>query len=584
MTYSAEKRTCQNCKGEFVIDPDDFSFYEKIHVPPPTFCPECRMQRRFAWRNERSLYKRKNNAPGGKGEIISMYSSDSPYIVYDKEYWWSDKWDPMSFGREYDFSRPFFEQFYELLKSVPMQSLQLMNSPDAQYSNYIDNNKNCYLVFGLGFSENVRYSNRSSFCKDSQDLLASPHNELCYDLVDCSDCYDVFSSENCTACVDSGFLYNCRNCTNCFGCSNLASKSYCFFNIQLSKEEYLEKIKSLDLGDRSNFLRIKSEFYEKVKGKAIRRYANIFQSVNCTGHNISKSKNSRNCFDIREGAEDSRYSAHSLKIKDTYDVYGNYDSELFYEGVDNDAGFANLSTITVYNSNNCSYCFTCQSSSDLFGCSGLRGKSYCILNKQYSRDEYVRLKSEIIKHMSEVLYRGARGRVYGYGEFFPIEISPFAYNETIAQEIFPLSESQARDMDYRWREMEEKTYVIEVLNKDIQRHIKNFSEDHVGKVLECAHQGKCNEQCTRAFKVIPEEYAFYKKMNLPPPLMCHNCRHYERLRQKNPFKLWHRSCMCEKINHAHHLDIQCPREFETPYAPDRPEVVYCEKCYQQEVY
>ena len=98
------------------------------------------------------------------------------------------------------------------------------------------------------------------------------------------------------------------------------------------------------------------------------------------------------------------------------------------------------------------------------------------------------------------------------------------------------------------------------------------------------HKGDCNEQCTEAFKILPEELQFYKRNNLALPRLCPNCRHYQRLQKRNPLKLWHRSCMCEKTKHANHLDIRCPSEFETSYAPDRPEIVYCEKCYQQEVY
>src|SRR3989339_1289512 len=143
---NSETKNCQNCKKYFVIEPDDFAFYEKIKVPPPTFCPECRLIRRMAWRNERNLYKRKNDASQNGEEILSMYSPDSPYIVYDKEYWWSDKWDPLKYGQDYDFQKPFFEQFDELLKRIPLQALQLMNSVKSQYCNYIDNNKNCYLA------------------------------------------------------------------------------------------------------------------------------------------------------------------------------------------------------------------------------------------------------------------------------------------------------------------------------------------------------------------------------------------------------------------------------------------------------
>ena len=107
-------------------------------------------------------------------------------------------------------------------------------------------------------------------------------------------------------------------------------------------------------------------------------------------------------------------------------------------------------------------------------------------------------------------------------------------------------------------------------------------EDIVGKVIECAHRGTCNEQCTEAFKIISSELQFYKKMNLPIPHLCPNCRHYQRLKKRNPLKLWHRICMCEKKNHTH--KGKCPVEFETSYAPERPEIIYCEQCYQQEVY
>jgi len=57
-------KSCQNCKNDFTIEPDDFSFYEKIKVPAPTFCPECRMVRRLSFRNERNLFRRKDARTG----------------------------------------------------------------------------------------------------------------------------------------------------------------------------------------------------------------------------------------------------------------------------------------------------------------------------------------------------------------------------------------------------------------------------------------------------------------------------------------------------------------------------------------
>ena len=519
MEYKNENRTCQNCKKYFTIEPDDFGFYEKIGVPAPTWCPECRLQRRMSWRNERNLYKKKNSASIDSIEILSMYSPDSPYIIYDKEYWWSDKWDPLKYGQEYDFQKSFFEQFSELLKVTPLQALQLMNSEKSQYCNYIDYNKNCYLVFGTGFSENTRYSNKSSYSTDSQDLLGSTHNELCFDLIDCFGCFNLISSENCVSCMNSAFLYGCRNCNDCFGCANLVSKSYCFLNVQLKKEEYLEKVKSLNLGNNIYREKIKQKFEKEIRDKAIRRFANITQCTNCTGHNINKSKNSKHCFDIDHDAEDSKYAIHSLEIKDNYDVYGNYKSELAYEGVDNDIGMNNLGTITVYSSNNCSYCFTCQASSNLFGCVGLRSKEYFILNKQYSKKEFLELKSKIIKQMNEKPFLGLNNRIYKYGDFFPIEFSPWAYNETIAQEYFPLTKKEALNQGYKWKEKEERNYQIDIQNKDILNDIKEVDDSIINKVIECEHKGTCNEQCTEAFKIIPDELKFYQRMRIFPFLI-----------------------------------------------------------------
>jgi len=83
------QKVCQNCKKNFEIDDEDFNFYEKIKVPPPTFCPRCRLARKLVWRNERSLYKR--TCDFCKENIISMYKPNTLFPVYCHDCWWSDK-------------------------------------------------------------------------------------------------------------------------------------------------------------------------------------------------------------------------------------------------------------------------------------------------------------------------------------------------------------------------------------------------------------------------------------------------------------------------------------------------------------
>src|SRR3989344_6119385 len=175
--------------------------------------------------------------------------------------------------------------------------------------------------------------------------------------------------------------------------------------------------------------------------------------------------------------------------------------------------------------------------------------------------------------MNTMPYMDNKGRTYKYGEFFPLELSPFCYNETIAQEYFPLTKEEAIRQGYKWKEQEERNYKMDIKNENIPDNIKDVNDEIVGKVMECEHKGKCNEQCTEAFKIIPEEFTFYQRMNLPLPHLCSNCRHYQRLEQRNPLNLWHRKCMCEKNSHANHSSINCQNEFETSYAPDRPEII-----------
>ncbi|USN56208.1 MAG: hypothetical protein H6766_03930 [Candidatus Peribacteria bacterium] len=121
-----ETKTCLHCSSTFDITQGDLDFYAKIspkfgdyvaEIPTPTLCPDCRQRRRLAFRNERHLYRRICDA--SQQPIISIYSPNKPYKVYDQKIWRSDARDPLDYGRDFDFSRTFTEQFEELMREVP---------------------------------------------------------------------------------------------------------------------------------------------------------------------------------------------------------------------------------------------------------------------------------------------------------------------------------------------------------------------------------------------------------------------------------------------------------------------------------
>ena len=153
-------KNCVQCKAGFEIFPEDLAFYEKVSpvlagktypIPVPTFCPDCRQQRRLAFRNERHLYNRKCDFSGK--QIVSIHPSDALYKVYAQDVWWSDQWDPLEYGRDFDFNRSFFEQFQDLLKVVPRLSLINKNCENSDYSLFSSDLKNCYLIFSALKSE-----------------------------------------------------------------------------------------------------------------------------------------------------------------------------------------------------------------------------------------------------------------------------------------------------------------------------------------------------------------------------------------------------------------------------------------------
>ncbi len=133
-----------------------------------------------------------------------------------------------------------------------------------------------------------------------------------------------------------------------------------------------------------------------------------------------------------------------------------------------------------------------------------------------------------------------------YGEFFPIKICPFGYNETLAMDAFPLTKEEAKKKGFKWHDPP----------------APKLSDDT--NVTTCS--------CEKNFKIIAQEIAFYKKLKIPTPEKCPLCRHNTRMAKRQPLKLWDREC------------AKCNTSVKSNYQPSRPEIIYCEACYLKDVY
>jgi hypothetical protein len=577
-----ETKQCQNCKNNFIIEEEDFVFYDRVKVPPPTFCPDCRMFRRIASRNQRSLFKRDCSKCGK--DMPSMYSPDSLFTVYCTECYFKDDWDASEYSADYDFSKPFFIQFYELLKQVPQLHIAHTNNNGGGivFSNYVYRSNNIYLSYGVVRSENIYYSwgseNNNKTCVDCANFT---ENEKCYELVAAKNNYASSFLTRSHRCLESHFLFDCFNCTNCFMSSNLRNKSYVFRNEQLTQDTYKEKIVEAMDGTYEKQENLQNE-YENLMRNSIHRYASIIQSTNCIGDSIFNSKNIYKSFSI-ENSENVRYSQITTNsVANCFDFSMSGRAENSYEF--SVAGRGNENTLFCFDvgdTQNIQYCDGVNHVKNLFGCIGLKHKQFSILNKQYSETEYKELVPKIIEQMNATPYIDSARRIYKYGEYFPIELSRFPYNQTNLFELYPLSKEVAMSSGYIWVDMPKREHKATVSFDKLPRIISEDVAFYTKNIYPCLHNEKCNHICSGAFRVTPDEVNLYKKLGIALPRLCPNCRYFKRLERILPWKLWSRTCMCDLSNHAH--VGKCQAEFETSYSPDRPEKVFCEKCYQQEV-
>ncbi len=541
--------TCTHCSSVFTIPEEDRLLLERLSptfsgikhsIPLPTFCSQCRFQRRLSFRNAKHLYRRKSDLSGK--QIVSMYSANKPYLVYDQDEWWGDSWDALSFGREFDFNKTFAEQFSKLNTAVPHMSLNTKNVENSYYTNFTLNQKNCYLIFGGANNEDCFYGYFVSSSKDCVDCLSIFNCELCYEGIASEGCYNCQYFLNCRHCTDCFLVEECSSCSNCMLCFGLHRKEYHYLNEPVGKKRYEEIKKDLENLTSARLQELKNQF-ANLKKTLPHRASKIYASETCSGDMIFQSKNCHTCFDTLL-SEDCKYLCFSPRCLNSMDATFNSPEgvELCYEVCSTVGSLSSMATFHSWYNHQTYYSIECHNCKNLFGCVGLKFKEYCILNKEYSPAEYEKKVSQIISHMK---------KTNEWGEFFPTWISLFGYNETIAAEYFPLTKSEVLQKKWTWHEKEEKLEGDEVLQSN--------------KTLHCKVSKK-------PYKLTPQEIAFYQRLNIPHPEECFDVRHEKRQQQRTPRKLWKRSCS------------KCSAAIETTYAENRPETVYCDRCYYEFFY
>ncbi len=511
------KKTCKITNKEFEITNKDLEFYKKMWVPTPTLCPEERQRRRLAWQNMYNLYHVECRATGKK--VISCFADSKKYNVFSMEYWWGDEWNFKDYWMNYDFGKDFFEQYDELLKSTPIPALftNYENDINSDYTNFAWFDKNCYLIFHADENEDCLYATwlkKSKKCVDSLNVFDS---ELTYECIDCQSCYNLNYSQDCEKCSDSYFLTNCEWCNFCFGCTNQMNQKYMIFNEQKTKEEYIKFIEEFDSWKRHIIDLVKKKNSDLIKNTVTKTFY-WKNNENCSWNHLFNCKDVLESYDVKE--------SRNMKFCERIYNWPNtdcYDVDQFwlrvsrmYETINTWVDCNNVKfSWYSYNLVNCEYVLFWFSCSDCFACVWLKNAQYCIFNKQYSKEQYFKLKEKIVNKLKENK---------NYWEFFPASISPFWYNETLAQEYFSLTEGEIKERNLNFKSEKENT-LYNWIQVEIPNDIMEVFEDILKKILTC-------ETCNKNYRLVEAELKIYKQKNIPVPVKCSSCRHLERRAQR----------------------------------------------------
>src|SRR3989338_4069684 len=310
-TSNQLSKVCSDCKKEFTIDSGDLLLYEKVGIKPSDLCFFCRMKLQLSFWVFGKFRKGKSDLSGAP--LITVLP-EYKYPIYTLSEWHSDKWDPTSYGVDYDENLSFLKQLESLKQKVPRPHQIGTKNTGCDWCDDVWECKNCYLSRSMIYCEDLFYSYRNLNVKNSIDANVCFDCEKCYDCGDCYNSYKLFYSRHSRDCVDSFFLYDCRNCQNCFMSWNLRNKSYCIENVQYTKEKYQEKLKDFALDSYQSVQFFKKRFEEMAQTEVVHRENFNLKTYNSSGNCLLDVKDCNNCNTISD-SEECRNCVRGFKLK-----------------------------------------------------------------------------------------------------------------------------------------------------------------------------------------------------------------------------------------------------------------------------
>jgi len=545
-------KICEHCNNEFTVTEIEKSLSKKIGLEISTICFSCLLRQQLSFWFFGKFRKGKSDFSGEN--IITVLPENNRYPIYSLKEWHSDIWDAMDYGRDYNQEEPFFKQLKDLQEKVPHPHQNGANNFNCDYCDDVWNSKNCYLSRSMEECEDLLYSYRNLKVKNSIDLALCFTSDRSFSCLNCINSYKLFYSRDSKDCIDSYFLFDCRNCQNCFMCWNLRGKSYCIENVQYTKEEYNKKLESFNLGLYSSIRNLRNNFELILQNKAIHRLNFNIKAYNSTGNNLINVNNCENCNTLSD-SENTANSIRGTKINNSLNCGGCWYGEM--NG--NSSSCSNSYDIkySVWSQSRFSeYLDLCIDCEYCFGCIGLKKKKYCILNKQYSKEGYEKLKDKIINKMKQDKE---------YGKFLPYSMSIGPFNFSTSFFYFPkTTKEEIINLGGYWQDIDE-SHIEGIDTNKLPDSIEDIDENICQQALICPYTGW-------RFNISSSELDFYKQNNIPLPRKHFDVRIKDLVKYSTVLETSRYDC------------FYCKNEIQAFYPKEWGyKNISCENCYQQNI-
>lgn len=476
-------------------------------------------------RQSKIQQKRKQTS---RKDFVMEICSRTP-IVYTKEWWTISKfpksdriaWVTTSIAfadtdhmtsKDYSMTeRSLFAILLELIQSMQFPGMRHIHAENADYSDVVINSHTAYLSSTvISWCENVVYStsvkdhSRNVF----ESMMVRNNCENIFSSKSIIKSSNIFYSQSIHNCNNIRFSHNMIGCHECLFCDHLENASYCIWNTHLSKEEYIQK--------KTDILSQKAQFTEHYKYIVAIPWDNLLCTESEGRSNIECQhiSNSYYCYNVNQGrnlflhgsakwAENSFdcYTGWSPRVNNMYAVTSSGDCEHIY-----------CSGMIDEWSSNLYYCMYCYSCSFCLWCVGLQNKSYCILNKQYSKEEWYIKVDEIFSQMEKDRQLWS---------FFPASINPFYFNDTAAYLIDPsFTKEEVTAAWYLRRDEPIKVDIpadADIVQSSNLDQFESFDKEWNRIISADILKKVIQDESWNYYRIIPMEYKFLMKHGLPLP-------------------------------------------------------------------